>query len=56
MLLCRMGFIAGLAAMFLSCCMMDMPVWMIALTGGVGGVLALACAGGTGWCEGGESE
>lgn len=51
MLLCRIGFIAGLAAMFLSCCMMDMPVGLIALTGGGGAVLALACAGGTGWVE-----
>ena len=56
MLLCRMGFIAGLAAMFLSFCMMDMPVGLIALTGGVGSVLTLACAGGTGWCEGRENE
>lgn len=56
MLLCRMGFIAGLAAMFLSCCMMDTPVWMIALTGGVGSVLALATMSGTGWVEGGENE
>lgn len=54
--LCRMGFIAGLAAMFLSCCMMETPVWMIALTGGVGGVLALACASGTGWVEGSEEN
>lgn len=56
MLLCRIGFIAGLAAMFLSCCMMDMPVWMIAMIGGGGSVLTLACAGGTGWCEGRENE
>lgn len=56
MLLCKVGFIAGLAAMFLACCMMDMPVWMIALTGGIGSVLALACAGGTGWVEGGDKE
>lgn len=56
MLLCRMGFIAGLAAMFLSCCMMDMPVGLIALTGGGGSVLALATMSGTGWVEGGENE
>lgn len=51
MKLCRMGFLAGIAAMFLSCCMMDMPVWTIAVSGIGGGVLALACSGGTGWCE-----
>lgn len=56
MLICRIGFIAGLAAMFLSCCMMETPVWMIALTGGVGSVLALATMSGTGWVEGGDKE
>ena len=56
MTLCRMGFVVGLAAMFLACCMMETPVWLIALTGGIGSVLALACAGGTGWVEGGEEN
>lgn len=51
MLLCRMGFIVGLGLMFLSCCMMDTPFWLMATTGGGGSVLTLACASGTGWCE-----
>lgn len=37
--------------MFLACCMADAPVWAIAATGGVGGVLALATMDKTGWCE-----
>lgn len=56
MLLCKVGFIAGLAAMFLSCCMMDTPFWMIAAAGSIGSVLALATMSGTGWVEGGEDE
>ena len=46
----------GLGLMFLSCCMMETPFWMIAVIGGGGSVLALATMSGTGWVEGGDEE
>lgn len=54
--LCRTGFVVGLVLMALACCMMETPFWLMAVTGSVGSVLALACVGGTGWVEGGDKE
>ena len=52
--LCRMGFVMGLSLMLLTCCMMDVPLWVMLASGSVGIGLTLGCMSGTGWLEGGE--
>ncbi len=47
--LSRLTFVAGLTLMALCCCMADAPMWMIAVTGSIGSVLALGSMGWTGW-------
>ena len=47
--LSRLTFVAGLTLMALCCCLEDAPMWMIAVTGSIGSVLALGSMGWTGW-------